>query len=536
MFERIKTLTLLQLSNKTRAYVRGSKRKYANLAVRALIITVLTVIVSLLFHVLKNILYMPVNEYLFIFVLILTQGLNIGVSTFGLISDLYRSKDNQILFSLAAKNDEIFLSKLMVYYINEFTRNLFLLIPICLGFGIILSQGVVYYLTIVLLLFVLPLISVGVASVISMPLAMGLNFLKRHSLISGLLTIVLVLLAFYLTVSLTNRIVYPIRIVQLYNRFVISLTLFIQKIAAYGTIYTIIGKMLFGFKYFLNLGIVLLVTAAIIVLNYFVSKPVYFRLMSYSQEHTVKKTKKKKPRESKSLFLTFLRKEFTIARRSLNELMHDYALLLTLPFFMYVLNYVYMGMKRSSFGNQVVLILNVIITLLIVTGSNTASAVAITTEGYEFVLLKSAPYNTSRMAWAKIAFNFFATTIIITLSFFLFSRALPVFPQQNIWLLYAFVIIVNFGHILWSFQIDLLSPKLSDYATTGSLSDNENIKKSLINGLILSIFFGVVAIVAFVFVKEYSWLIMIGLAGLFLLYRFFWFKTNLKAFFDDIEY
>ena len=90
MFERIKTLTLLQLSNKTRAYVRGSKRKYANLAVRALIITVLTVIVSLLFHVLKNILYMPVNEYLFIFVLILTQGLNIGVSTFGLISDLYQ--------------------------------------------------------------------------------------------------------------------------------------------------------------------------------------------------------------------------------------------------------------------------------------------------------------------------------------------------------------------------------------------------------------------------------------------------------------
>ncbi len=536
MFERIKTLTLLQLSNKTRAYVRGSKRKYAQMAIRALIIVLITVVVTLLFHVLKNILYMPVNEYFFIFILILTQGLNIGVSTFGLTNDLYRSKDNQILFSLAVKNDEIFLSKLMVYYINEFIRNLFLLIPICLGFGIILSQGFLYYLTVVLLLFVLPVVSVGIASVISMPLAMALNFLKRHNLISGILTIILILLAFYLTVFLTSKIVYPIRIVQLYNRFVISLTLFIQNVAGYGTIYTIMGKLLFGFKYLLNLGIVLFVSLAILAVNYFVSKPVYFKLMSYSQEHTVKKEKKRKPKESKTLFLTFLRKEFTIARRSLNELLHDYALLLTLPFFMHLLNYIYMGMKRSSFGNQIVLVLNVIITLLIVTGSNTSSAVAITTEGYEFILLKSAPYNTSKMAWAKIAFNFFATTFIITLSFLLFSRALPVFPQKNIWLLYVFVIIVNFGHILWSFQIDLLSPKLSDYALTGSLSDNENIKKSLTNGLILAICFGLIAIVAFVFFKTYSWLIMIGLAVLFLLYRFFWFKTYLKAFFDDIEY
>lgn len=536
MFKRIKILTLLQLSNKTRAYIRGSKRKYANIAIRALIIVVLTVVVSLLFHALKNIFYLPFNEYVFIFILLLTQGLNIGVSTFGLINDLYQSKDNQILFSLAAKNDEIFFSKLMVYYINEFVRNLFLLIPIFLGFGIILNQGVLYYFTTIVLLFILPIISVGIASVISMPLALMLNFLKRHSLISGILTIILILLGFYFTVYLTNKIVYPIRIVQLYNRFIISLTLFIQKVAAYGTVYTIIGKMLFGFKYLLYLGIVLLTTMGIIVINYFVSKPVYFRLMSYSQEHTVRKDKKRKPKESKTLFLTFLRKEFTIARRSLNELLNNYALLLTLPFFMHVLNYIYMGMKRSSLGNQVVLILNVIITLLIVTGSNTASAVAITTEGYEFVLLKSAPYNTSRMAWAKITFNFFATTMIITLSFFLFSRALPLFPPKNIWLLYVFVIFVNFSHILWSFQIDLLSPKLSDYATTGSLSNNENIKKSLTNGLILSIVFGIIAIFAFVFVKEYGWLIMIGLAFSFLLYRLFWFKTYLKAFFDDIEY
>src|SRR5690554_3452063 len=128
MLERIKILTLLQLSNKSRLYVKGSKRIYTHIAIRTAIIIALTVVVSLVLHALKNILYIPVNEFLMIFILLLTQGLNIGVSTIGLVNDLYHSKDNQILFSLAAKNDEIFLSKILVYYINEFVRNLFVLI------------------------------------------------------------------------------------------------------------------------------------------------------------------------------------------------------------------------------------------------------------------------------------------------------------------------------------------------------------------------------------------------------------------------
>ncbi|MBN2820285.1 MAG: hypothetical protein JXP36_15015, partial [Bacteroidales bacterium] len=296
------------------------------------------------------------------------------------------------------------------------------------------------------------------------------------------------------------------------------------------------GKMLFGYNYLLNLLFLILTVSGLGALNYLVSKPVYFRLMSFSQENTITKKIKNKPFETRTLFFTFFKKEFTIARRSLNELLNNYGLLLTLPFFMYILNYIYMGMNRSSFGNQVVLILNVIITLLIVTGSNTASATAITKEGYEFVLLKTAPYNTSRMAWAKIIFNMIFTYLMIAFSFVLFAQALPVFPKENIWLLYVFVVIVNSGHILWSFQIDLLAPKLSDYAATGSITNNQNVSKSLSIGLWLSLFFGVISIFAFVFAKDIGWFIMIGLATIFLLYRLFTFHTYLKAYFDDIEY
>lgn len=536
MFQRIKILTLLQLSNKSRLYSKGSKRIYSHIAIRFAIVLALTVVVGLILYAFKNILYIPVNEFLMIFLLMLTQGLNIVATMIGLINDLYHSKDNQILFSLPAKNDEIFISKMLVHYIHEFVRNLFVLIPIFVAFGVISRLGAGYYFSLVLILLVLPIISVGIASLISIPMTVAINFLKRHNIVSAIVILSMLGALFYLTIHLVSQIPTPIRIVQLYHRFILWLTLAMQKIAAAGTIYAVIGKMLFGFKYALNLVVLIGVIVGLGSSTYLISKPIYFRLTSSSEENTVMRKAFHKPRESSTLFLTFFRKEFTIARRSINELLNNYALLLTLPFFMYVLNYIYMGMNRSSLGNQIVLVLNIVITLLIVTGSNTASATAITTEGYEFVLLKTAPYNTSKMAWAKIAFNLIFTTLIIGLSFFLFSQALPVFPKEDIGWLFVLIILVNAGHIFWSFQIDLLKPKLSDYATTGSISHNQNVSKSLTYGLWLAMGFGVLAIAAFILMRFLGWYLMIGLGLVFMLTRLFWFQTYLKAYFDDIEY
>jgi hypothetical protein len=187
-------------------------------------------------------------------------------------------------------------------------------------------------------------------------------------------------------------------------------------------------------------------------------------------------------------------------------------------------------------GNDLVLILNVLIVTLIVTGSNTASASAITTEGYEFILLKTAPYDTSKIAWAKMLFNFLFTTLIIVISFGLFALALPVYPIEDIYMLFGFTILVNIGHILWSLQLDILSPKLSEYATSGSLSDHANIKKSLSIGLVLSIVFTILSIASFILFRELGWMLMIGAALIFALNRFMSFRAYLKAYFIDIEY
>ncbi len=536
MLERIWILAKLQLTNKTRLYAKNSKRIYSHIALQALVVVIITIAVALVLHLVKNMLYIPVNNYFMIFILLVTQVMSIIAAISGLIVDIYHSKDNQILFTLPARNDEIFLSKLVVFYINEFKRNIYFLLPFLLAYGYMTHMGISYFISMIPMFVILPFIAVFLSAIISMLLTIVKNFLKRHEWLTFVLLLLGIGLIFWLVYVLVGFIPENIRIVQLYNSFIIGLTKFMQRVASYGTIYTSIGNLLCSQNVLVNYLTVIGTIVFLFLVNYLVSRPLFFHITSKSNEHA--RTKKHNPKQEQktSLFKTFLRKEITIAKRSPDELLNNYAILLFLPIIMYVLNSIYMGMNRSSLGNQFVLIFNVLITLIIITASNTASAVAITTEGTEFVLLKTAPSKTKQVAWAKLAFNFVLTSVLLLVSFVLFQLALPVFSKTDIWLLFVFVFFFNASQILWSFQIDILSPKLSDYASTGSLSNNQNIAKSLSNGLVMSIIMTLIAIILFIFFESIAWYVLIGMAVLWLVFRFQIFRTYLNAYFVDIEY
>ncbi|MFA6801599.1 MAG: hypothetical protein WCR19_05785 [Acholeplasmataceae bacterium] len=536
MIERLRILTLLQLSNKTKLYGKNSKRIYAVIALRALILLLITIAMSFVLYFIKSILYIPVNIHFMIFIFMATQLTSIVSATVGLMMDLFQSKDNQILFSLPVKNDEIFLSKLIVYYIYELQRSLYILFPFMVSYGYISNFSFSYYVQLIPLIIMMPFIVVFFSSFISIFAVAIRNFLKKYNMVSFLITLVFIGFVFFLTYKVVSNIETPIRLVQMYRTFIINLSLFMQNVSKFGLIYNQIAEALYLSQVFLNYVIIIAVVVFLFFINIWISKPLFFRLTSKTLETTVLKNHKIMKAKKTSLFFTFFKKEWIIAKRSPNELLNNYALLLSLPFFMYILNYIYMGMNRSTLGNQFVLIFNVLIVLLITTASNTASATAITTEGFEFVLLKTAPSNTSKVAWAKIAFNLIFTNIIILLSFILFNLALPIFDSQTVWLLFIFVILVNSGHIFWSFQLDILNPKLSDYAATGSLSNNDNVSKSISIGLVLSLGFAILSLALFIFIAEIAWIVLIVLAILFLMLRFYLFRVYLKAYFVDIEY
>ena len=179
------------------------------------------------------------------------------------------------------------------------------------------------------------------------------------------------------------------------------------------------------------------------------------------------------------------------------------------------------------------------IVLSLASASNTSSALAITQEGSEFVLLKTAPSDTSNMAWAKIFFNLVFSSIMIIISFaciILFCNRLD--NHISYWLIMIAVLFINAGLILWSFQIDIMNPKLREFASHNDTNFVNNAAESIKIGLITTVIFTALAFILLWAESSafWQWFKILGLSVAFFAVRFYIFRSYLKNVFPDIEF
>ena len=128
---------------------------------KVLSIAIITAVCSVLLFLLCDIMMIPKNVELLIFIIFISQVLGIVSCAGTLMKALYTSKDNMILLSYPAKHYEVFISKILVFYIYEFLRNLSFVLPLLLGFGIILKIiSINFIIATLLMILILPLFPV----------------------------------------------------------------------------------------------------------------------------------------------------------------------------------------------------------------------------------------------------------------------------------------------------------------------------------------------------------------------------------------
>jgi hypothetical protein len=200
---------------------------------------------------------------------------------------------------------------------------------------------------------------------------------------------------------------------------------------------------------------------------------------------------------------------------------------------------IFTAIDRNNLGNFMTVAFTGFIALSLASASNTSSALAITQEGSEFVLLKTAPSNSANMAWAKIFFNLLFSSIMIIISFL----AVIIFCKRidnplNFILMMVAVLFVNAGLILWSFQIDIMNPKLREYASHNDSNFVNNAAESIKIGFISTILFTGIAVLFLISTSSFfwQWTKILGVAFAFFIARFYLFRSYLKNVFPDIEY
>ena len=541
MFKRIKILTLLQLSDRLKLKKNESAKKIAaKIGIFLLSLIVVSVICSVLIYFVCEMGNVPKTYNLMTFVIFLLQILSIIACTSGLSKTLYKGKDNPILLSYPAHHLEVFLSKLLVFYIFEFIKGVFIVLPLLLGFGIIFNIiSISYIAATAVLTFLLPLFPVLIGAFLTIPVWGITKLINKSSVVKATITVSGLVLLFLGVVQIMKLIPVPLRIVALYNSFMMRVTEFISMVNRYSLFYVNIGKLLIGENIFINYLIIFGVLIGFSILVALCSMPLYFVLASKSQEQANVKLHKGGNKAHNNTFFTFVKKEWLLSVRNINDFINNYAFMFATPYVLYIMVSIFTAIDRNNLGNFMTIGFTGFIALSLASASNTSSALAITQEGSEFVLLKTAPSNSANMAWAKIFFNLVFSSIMIVVSFL----AVIVFCSRidnslNFIFMMLAVLFVNAGLILWSFQIDIMNPKLREYASHNDSNFVNNAAESIKIGFITTILFTGVAILFLIDASTFfwQWAKILGVAIAFFIARFYIFRSYLKNVFPDIEY
>lgn len=535
MIERLKTLTLMQLKNKKGRKVKKTKTNIlVYVLLQILLIGVLTGVLWFVITLMKDTNFLPIDSNFMLFTLFITQILSILTCIIGLVQSLYSSKDNTIIFSLPARPTEVYISKLIVYYISEFIKNLNFIIPFLLSFGIALNLGVWYYFTVILNIFLLPLFAVLIGAVVSLPIMYISKLIKRFPYTKFILVSSIVAAIMWLLVFITNIIPRPLRILAIYGQFTQWVRTMILQVNSYSMFYNNIMQIMLGTNFWWNFLIVLLILLGFMGLTIAITLT-YFKIVSQNFEYSSKNRKKGKNKVTKNTFLTFIKRELLLNIRNIQQLTNNFIFIVSVPFAFYLLNQFLSAINTSLLGNNIVLAINVVVGLLLLTASNTISATAISSEGSEFSLLKTAPSKTSSITWAKLTINFTLSLIAIIMSSIILNLTTSI-STTNIIIIFYVLLTINTAHMFWAFQLDLLNPRLNEYATTGSHHDNPNISKSILNGLILAFLVGGLSFIIFDSGLSVDILKLVLICLGFLTLRVYLFILNLNTYFKNIQF
>jgi len=537
LFHRLKYLVLLQAGEKFRGIEKGTgKAAVFKVFLKVLAAVVVTLVLRFVLNYLKVSYVFNFDKELFTTVIFLTQIISMITCVGSMMSILYNSKENIILMAFPCNYNEIFISKIIVFSLEELRKSCFFLLPFLLSYGMVAEVGALYWVQLLPVWLFLVLFPVLFSAIISIPAIFVKKVLGKYPVLVGVLVALLLGGTFALVTYLLSFLPTPIKLVAFYNSFMRAFRAVLIKINRFSLFYALLGEGMFGSRLYMTAPIVIVVFIAAVLLCFFVAMPFYFKAASASSEHsTGNGIHKVRKRRINSLFLTFFRKEVKLMFRSSKSLTSALSIILVFPIISYVMNFIVAAVRTNLYGNYMMIAFNLMITLSLLSTYNANCASAISEEGSEFAVLKAAPSDTTLATWAKLVLTMIVDLLAVGMMCLVITFTTTL-SGKEIGLMAAIILPVSLGNVLWSFQIDLTNPKVNDYAVKGdAVTDNTNIAKALLVGFLISAFIGVLSFILMIDNYFSGWVRLFGIAYGYFIGRLYLYHSNLKVYFNDIQ-
>ena len=427
------------------------------------------------------------------------QILSLVSCTVGLTNSLYKAQDNKVLLTLPVEHNQVFFSKLILYFVYELRKNLFFTLPLFLAYGI--NNGAIFYYYLWLLVgFVLvSMLPVAVGAVLSIPCLYVSEFIDKYKILQGALIIIIGMLITEILFKLVSIIPANINIIAQWSNiseYVIKpfLTGFTKIFSPYyyitlmivgGTL--AISKNIFS-GYALLYFVILVAFIALCLLGaYLLAKPLFFKMASKQFEYE----KKVIPEKKNKVHNKFLSPFFQDLTRNFRS--SKYIALIMLQIFLpsiliFLLNKLYSAMQTSFNGQFMTKAFNMLILYLTVLSFNNEYASVYSRDGNARFIEKTRPITPWVLTFSRLVPRIIISTISVigAACFYVFTSGASIFELVCVSITGS---ALSIAHLLWSAEMDIMNPQSDQYATIGVEYDNPNVAKATLFSLLISVIF-----------------------------------------------
>lgn len=501
-------LVMMQLKDKLDLrFLKDKKKLISKIVFSLLKFLIVGAVALVLFKVLPLLVFFNgIPQQLMVFIYGLIFVLSVLSCTVGLMKTLYFADDNKVLVTFPVNANVIFASRLIVYYVFELKRSLFLSIPIFIAFGINASMAWYYYIWLFVAFVFISAIPVLVGALLSIPAMFVYMFVKKRPVLLAACYVIAIAAIVYLAVKLIGLIPEEINLIEqggTIERHVLSFLYACEKkFYPVNMIIVMLTGRSIGFRYNLLIGdipkyfgymVALLAVAG--GLGFVSSRPLFFTMISKTIEFEKIPPKHARKNIKRSRFGTFLNAETSALIRS-REIGTFVIMYVVVPVMVYLLNKVFKAMDTNLTGVYMVYAFNLLIMILPMLASDAVVATLYSREGRAAYVKKTMPLNPVVPLIMKLVPLFIASAVSLIASAIIFSTFIDLTAWQVV-LICISLIGIQWGHILWSGMTDLMNPKNEQYATSGEMNDNPNESFSTISAFIVSAIYALYAFMLF---------------------------------------
>lgn len=479
---KLTTLVLMQLKDKWNFSFKNNKRAAIfKLSAYFILFGVLTALCWFIMYFVGTYLHIfigyriPLNAMIpVIGILTVFEGVSILI---GLTRSLFFAKDNVVLITYPVKSNILFISKLIVYYIDALKKSFMMFVPILIGFGIIYGYGVGFYFLIILLDLFYMAVIVLICGLLAIPACYVLRFIDKFNFVKIFVALALAGAFIYVSIIVIGIIPSNINLMEEYDKFSRSMNNFLFNFSQTFTVLRSITRMFLGtndglsMSYasiytLLGLAIMIGAIALLVVGNAYLSKPFYTKMIATSN---ISKKPVTKPRKNVRVWnwVSVLKYETLRILRNEKIIIASLVCIIVMPIVSILANKIYCSINTRSTGAYYIYVFNFIFVLIVLFSHNTSTSYIYSKDGPSWPVNKTMPINPKVSLPLRLIYNALISLAIIIPACIIFYNNYKD-PMFSLPIMIITLFILSCFHILLSASYDYSHSKNKDKADIGS--------------------------------------------------------------------